>query len=94
MDDLILWVDLGSGRVVFVNTHSYYAAVTANYLMIECDKFCKVVRLILSLHFRFNFIGLFRYKLIPIYRIVYHVLVPMDNGVPIWDNISVVHLNV
>ncbi len=34
---------LGSGRVVFVNAHSYYAAVTANYLMIECDKFCKVV---------------------------------------------------
>jgi hypothetical protein len=34
---------IGSGRVVFVNAHSYYAAVTANYLMIECDKFCKVV---------------------------------------------------
>ena len=34
---------VGSGRVVFVNAHSYYAAVTANYLMIECDKFCKVV---------------------------------------------------
>ena len=33
----------GSGRVVFVNAHSYYAAVTANYLMIDCDKFCKVV---------------------------------------------------
>lgn len=33
----------GSGRVIFVNAHSYYAAVTANYLMIECDKFCKVV---------------------------------------------------
>ena len=42
---------IGSGRVVFVNTHSYYAAVTANYLMIECDKFCKVVCSILSLHF-------------------------------------------
>lgn len=35
---------VGSGRVTFVNTHSYYAAVTANYLLIECDKFCKVVR--------------------------------------------------
>jgi hypothetical protein len=40
-------IHLGSGRVVFVNTHSYYAAVTANYLMIECDKFCKVVSFIL-----------------------------------------------
>ncbi|CAF2686816.1 unnamed protein product [Rotaria sp. Silwood2] len=36
---------IGSGRVVFVNTHSYYAAVTANYLMIECDKFCKVIQI-------------------------------------------------
>ncbi|CAF1016162.1 unnamed protein product [Adineta ricciae] len=36
---------IGSGRVVFVNAHSYYAAVTANYLMIECDKFCKVIQI-------------------------------------------------
>ena len=38
----------GSGRVVFVNAHSYYAAVTANYLMIDCDKFCKVVGIAFS----------------------------------------------
>ncbi|CAF1480135.1 unnamed protein product [Adineta ricciae] len=36
---------IGSGRVVFVNNHSYYAAVTANYIMIECDKFCKVIQI-------------------------------------------------
>ncbi|CAF0977421.1 unnamed protein product [Rotaria magnacalcarata] len=36
---------IGSGRVIFVNAHSYYAAVTANYLMIECDKFCKVIQI-------------------------------------------------
>jgi len=36
---------IGSGRVVFVNAHSYYAAVTANYLMIDCDKFCKVIQI-------------------------------------------------
>ncbi|CAF4028012.1 unnamed protein product, partial [Rotaria sordida] len=30
------------GRVVFMNIHSYYAPVTANYLMIECDKFCTI----------------------------------------------------
>lgn len=40
----IVSFDSGSGRVVFVNAHSYYAAVTVNYLMIDCDKFCKVVR--------------------------------------------------
>ena len=33
-----------SGRVVVVNTHSYYSPVTTNYLLIRCDKFCKVVR--------------------------------------------------
>ncbi|CAF4363401.1 unnamed protein product [Rotaria sp. Silwood2] len=36
---------IGSGRVIFVNAHSYYAAVTANYLMIKCDKFCKVIQI-------------------------------------------------
>ncbi|CAF0895037.1 unnamed protein product [Rotaria sordida] len=33
---------ISCGRVVFMNIHSYYAPVTANYLMIECDKFCKI----------------------------------------------------
>jgi len=82
--------------VVFVNAHSYYAAVTANYLMIECDKFCKVVccwnR---SFHWIISYMQLiFRFKLILIYPIVFNVLVPMVNGVRIWVNIFVVHLNV
>jgi hypothetical protein len=87
----IVLVILGSGRVVFVNAHSYYAAVTANYLMIECDKFCKVVSYIfISIFFIFSI----RFKSIHIYQIVYNVQVLMDNGVQIWDNIFVVHLNV
>jgi hypothetical protein len=84
---------LGSGRVVFVNAHSYYAAVTANYLMIECDKFCKVVgHIIYFLSILFFYPT--RFKLIHIYQTVYRVQALMDNGVQIWDNIFVVHLNV
>jgi hypothetical protein len=83
---------LDSDRVVFFNTHSYYAAFTANYLMIECDKFCKVVCCISNAFvFLYYFI---RFKLIRIYLIVSHVQELMDNGVQIWDNIFVVHLNV
>jgi len=92
--NVISFLFSGSGRVVFVNTHSYYAAVTANYLMIECDKFCKVVCSILRL-IRFSFyIFDIRFKSIHIYQIVYLVQVLMDNGVQIWDNFFVVHLNV
>jgi len=36
---------IGSGRVIFANTHSYFAAVTANYIMIDCDRFSKVIQI-------------------------------------------------
>ncbi|CAF1029571.1 unnamed protein product [Didymodactylos carnosus] len=36
---------IGSGRVIFQNVHSYFAAVTANYIMIDCDRFSKVIQI-------------------------------------------------
>ncbi|CAF4311620.1 unnamed protein product, partial [Rotaria magnacalcarata] len=34
-----------SGRVIFTSIHSYFSAMTANYVFIDCERFSKVVRI-------------------------------------------------
>jgi len=36
---------IGSGRVIFTSIHSYFSAMTANYVFIDCERFSKVVRI-------------------------------------------------
>ncbi|CAF3394768.1 unnamed protein product [Rotaria sp. Silwood1] len=33
---------IGSGRVIFTSIHSYFSAMTANYVFIDCERFSKV----------------------------------------------------
>jgi len=36
---------IGSGRVIFTSIHSYFSAMTANYVFIDCERFSKVIQL-------------------------------------------------